>query len=196
MIMTQYYQLATGSSPKRANFVTILAWFLILTASMFVAIGLLQNIMFHTIVPIDEVFPNNAELAKLPDFYRFFFAHIKAIVLASFLFSVFALVAAIALLKRKNWARITYIGIFILGIIGNIAGIVIQQMVFSSMIAIDAPADVEGFVQTTQTVMLIVNGIFALGMSTLFGWLAYKLMTPAVRAEFVPSTHADPSQLS
>jgi hypothetical protein len=188
--MTQLYNLAQGPSAQRANFVTILAWLMIAGSACFCLISLMQNVMIHTVIPIDELLPV-MEQQQLPALYRFFFTHIKELVFAMLLFSIFTLIASIALLKRKNWARLVFIVLFALAILGNIAGVFLQQTMMSTVLNPSFSSDVEGVVSSVQTFALIANGVFALAFSALYGWLIYKLISPSVRAEFYPNQQID-----
>lgn len=175
----------TGS---KSTFVTVLAWIFIVLGGGATAISALQNVMLYAMFPRAEMkaaanFGPGAE--QVPAFAKFMFANFELFFLLFFLLSLLSLVAAIGLLKRKNWARFVFIGLMVFGIVWNLGGLVLQQM-FMSMIPqpSGAPAELQQQLEVMQTIMQIAMLIFALGFSALFGWIIWRLRSPAIAAEF------------
>jgi hypothetical protein len=169
---------------QRSTFVTVLAWLLIAFAGFATLIGLMQNIMIHTMMPFDRLPADAPGTEAMPGFFRFMFANVHLFFLSFLVLSAVALVSAIGLLKRKNWARLVFIGLFGLGILWNIAGVVLQQVMMASM---PTPAGAPPAFQNAATFMLVFAVLFAAAFSALFGWLMFKLLSRRVRAEFLPS---------
>jgi len=92
--------------------------------------------------------------------------------------------SAIGLLRRKNWARLTFIAIMVLGIIWNIGGFCLQISVFSSVGSVPAHADEAKFFQALAAVVMIFSLVLALGFSALFGWIIQRLTSSPIRREF------------
>jgi hypothetical protein len=94
--------------------------------------------------------------------------------------SALTLASSIGLLKRKNWARLIFVGLMALGIVWNLGGIVLQFAMFASM--------QNGFGHPGMEVFFIamsaVSILFAFGFSGIFGWIAKRLLSPAIAAEF------------
>jgi hypothetical protein len=106
------------------------------------------------------------------------------IALAFLVVAVVELVAAIGLLNRKNWARLLFIGMMVLGIIWNLSGVVMQHIVLSSFLEMpETPGPGPDF-EIFMTVMKVFSWVIALGMSALFAWIIKRLVSPAVRQEF------------
>jgi hypothetical protein len=169
---------------QRSTFVTVLAWLLIAFAGFATLIGLMQNIMIHTVMPFDRLPADAPGMERMPGFFRFLFSNVHLVFLSFLVLSAVALVSAIGLLKRKNWSRLVFIGLFGLGILWNIAGVVLQQVMMSSM---STPAGAPPEFENAATFMLIFGVLFAAAFSALFGWLMFKLLSRRVRAEFLPS---------
>lgn len=169
---------------QRSTFVTVLAWLLIVFAGFATFIGIMQNIMIHTIMPIDRMPADAPGMERMPGIFRFLFSNVRLFFLSFLVLSAVALVSAIGLLKRRNWSRLLFVGLFGLGILWNIAGVILQQVVISSM---PTPAGAPPEFESAATFMLLFGVLFAAAFSALFGWLMFKLLSRRVRAEFLPS---------
>ena len=113
------------------------------------------------------------------------FNHFDLFFLAAFLVALAMFVSAIGLLKRKNWARLTFIAMLSLGIVWNLAGIVIQQMFMADMpFDANAPEEFRRQFAVMKTFMTIFSVVFALLFTALFGWIIKKLMTEPIVNEF------------
>ncbi len=183
---------APASPQPKANqtsFVTALAWVFICLAGFATLISVLQNVMISTMFPLNKVQEAMSQAqAKehMPPFFLFMFSHVRLCFAAFLVVSATTLVAAVALLKRKNWARIVFICLMGGGIIWNVAGVVLQQFMLSSLpqFPAGAPAEFGERFQLMFTFMRIFTFVMAAGMSVLFGWIIKRLVSPAVRKEF------------
>jgi hypothetical protein len=122
----------------------------------------------------------------IPPLFRLMFENIRLVFLGFFVVTSVTLIASIGLLRRKNWARLLFIGLMAFGIVWSLGGIVLQQFLFP-----EAPhgllMDDPGFALTFTPVLLIMkiaSAVIAIGMSLLFGWIIRKLSSPVIRAEF------------
>jgi len=171
----------------RSSFVTVVAWIFIALAAWSALISLLQNIMVNTIFPADLFAASTSRGANpMPPVFEFMVRHMHVLLLASLFASIATLVAAIGLLKRKNWGRVVFVGILTLGILWSLGGFVLQQFLLSSMTALppDVPAEFRtGFDQMALAIR-VVSAVFILGFSVLFAWLIKRLLSPSIRAEF------------
>lgn len=168
---------------QRSTFVTVLAWLIIVFAGFATLVGLMQNIIIHTIMPFDRLPMDGPGMDRMPGFFRFLFSNVHLFFLSFLALSAVSLVSAIGLLKRKNWSRLVFIGLFCLGILWNIAGVVLQQVMMSSM---PSPSGAPPEFESVATAMLIFGVLFAGALSALFGWLIFKLLSRRIRAEFSP----------
>jgi hypothetical protein len=175
------------NSAQRSTFVTVLAWLVILMAGFTTFIGLVQNIMISTMMPMDQMpLPSGQAAEQIPGFMRFMLANVRWFFLAFLIVSAVALASAIGLLRRKEWARLVFIALLALGIAWNVAGIFIQHSVLGSTAVVppNAPPEFREQFERTASMMLIVSVVFALAFSALFGWLIKRLSSAPIRAEF------------
>ncbi len=169
-------------SPPRSTFITALAWTFIVMAGFASLIAVAQNIMIQLMFPTDLALPPSTDASGVPAILDFLLGHIRYLFLAFLILSIGTLVAAIGLLKRRNWARLAFVGILGLGILWNLAGIALQQLVFASP---DHP-QAGGAPELERMVMFmrVFSALFAVGLSLLLAWLVKRLLSAPVRAEF------------
>lgn len=178
-----------AAASHRSTFVTVVAWIFIVLTGFTTLMALLQNIMFATVMPFDAMHADAPGETGLPAFIAFMFSHMRALLLAFLLLCAASLAAAIGLLRRKEWARLTFIAMLVLGIAWNLGGLALQYWMFSSGAtgAPDASAEFRDQFERVAHTMLAISAAFALGFSVLFGWIAGKLMSTRIRAEFQTS---------
>lgn len=171
---------------QRSTFVTVVAWIFIVLSGFGTLIAILQNIMIHTIFNGWEMqqamqAPPPPGLAPVAMFMT---THIQ-LFFAMFLFVSAAMFASsVGLLKRKNWARLAFVGLMILGIVWNLGGLILQFTMFSSMQDSFAGAPGAPDMKPFFIAMAVESALFALGFSGLFVWIAKRLLSPAVVREF------------
>lgn len=176
---------------SQSTFVTVLAWIFIALTGFATFISLLQNIMIGFMLPAEEMnaaFSTAKTADEMPAFARFMFSNMR-LWFAAFLVIVVALLAtSIGLLKRKNWARISFIAFMGLGIAWNVFGLVMQHVMLSTFPLSTVPGTemeaVAAEFQSIKTVMQVFTLAMAVGMSVLFGWIIKRLVSPQIRAEF------------
>lgn len=180
--------MSTENKLQKSTFVTALAWIFIVLTGFSTFMTAAQNIMVRLMFTDSQMHKMQSQSQaseQIPAVAQFMLNHFDLFFLAAFLISLTMLVAAIGLLKRKNWARLTFIIILTLGIIWNLAGIFIQQ-IFMSDIPLDAntPEEFRKHWETMHTFMTIFTIVFALLITSLFGWIIRKLMSPPIVNEF------------
>ena len=181
----------------KSTFVTVIAWIFIVLSGFATFISLMQNLMvgFMPRQLLNEATADTTLSHMMPSGPRFMFAHLQLLVLVALLLCVLMLLSSIGLLRRRNWARLVFIGLLSVGILYNIAGLFLQQSMFSSFTS-SFPTDSvfrgdSSFQQTTQQFQQMMAGmrifmvLFVVGFSALFGWIIVKLLSPAIRAEFL-----------
>jgi hypothetical protein len=172
--------------PRRSTFINVLAWLFIVIGGFSTFVSILQNIMVRMMFHSDEANQafRQAESAKeIPAFAGFIFNHMDLFFLSFLVVSASSLVSAIALLKRKNWARVVFIVLMALGIVWNIAGVVLQFTMFNNMPEFAN----RGAPPEFQSMMRIMQGatvIMVIAFTALFCWIIKKLVSPQIRAEF------------
>lgn len=172
---------------KKSTFVTVLAWIFIVGAGFTTFISVLQNIMINLVFPVEkmnEAFSDPKAQEHIPLLFRFLFSNIRIFFFSFLVISATTFTSAIGLLKRKNWARITFIVIMALGILWNISGIVMQFSMLSSMPIPEG--EMPNQFATMMNIMKIFTLVMAIGISVLFGWIIKKLASEKIKAEFIP----------
>jgi hypothetical protein len=182
--------------PTRSSFVTVVAWVFIVLSGFATFIGALQNVMLSS-APFDQfdsVLQDSTAASQLPASAQFMFSHFRLIFLAVFLVSLLMFVSSIGLLRRRDWARLLFMGLLVLGILYMIGGLFVQQSFMSSFdtsFRTAAPQDslfranADQF-RSMMTAMRVFMIAFSLGIAGLLAWIVVKLSSAKVRAEFVP----------
>ena len=173
----------------RSSFVSVLAWILIVLAGFTTLIAIAQNILVQVFCAgpqFERAIEEANRQQDLPAFARFMFNNIKLFFAAILLLSAATFVAAIGLLRRRNWARFALIAILGAGIAWNITGIFVQASMMQSMSAqfANAPSEVRSQFQIMSVTMTVFGALMALAFALLFGWIIKRLLSPAIAAEF------------
>jgi hypothetical protein len=173
----------------RSSFVTVLAWVFIVLSGFTTLIAIAQNIMISTMFSADQMeAAMHAAKGKqdIPPIAEFMTSHFRLFFGAFLALSVVTLVSSIALLKRKNWARLMFICLMGLSIVWNIGGLFFQQAMFSSMPSppTTAPPGFQAQFNSMAQTMMIFSAIMAIGFSILFAWIIKRLTSQKVRKEF------------
>jgi hypothetical protein len=172
--------------PKRSTFVTVVAWIFIVLAVFSTVIGILQNIMIYTMFPAEEMkdtFTHGPGAEQMPAMFKFMFAHMRVLFLGMLVLMAFTLVASIGLLKRMNWARISFIVLMSLGVAYNVIGVFWSFTISRDMGEFAGPGAPPEF-QVMQTVVMVFSIIMALAFAVLFGWIIKKLVSKEIKTEF------------
>ena len=174
------------TNPVRSSFVSIVGWIFIVLSGFAFVTSLFQLFVVWFIFPGDEFFMDQTLNDPLPVMSRFIFENFKGIVFALFVLSMTALMASVALLRRREWGRKLFIGMLIGLIVWQIGGLISGWFFVSSINAeFDLAQDEFGtHFQTMQFVMLFFNAVIALACSVLFGWMIKRLQSQSIRAEF------------
>ncbi|MBL8351168.1 MAG: hypothetical protein JNL87_12755 [Burkholderiaceae bacterium] len=171
---------------SRSLFVTIIAWVFIVLALLASASALVQNAAVSSL-------PGQIALAGTPlpqpGLTGWLLGYLPWVVGAGLVVSVATLAAAVGLLLRLEWARRTFIGLLLVAIAANLAGLWLQQEVMLSLVDVTLqraalPAHVAsvfgGFVVAARSMAVLVT----LAGCALLGWIAWRLTQPLIRQEF------------
>lgn len=178
---------ATNKPPQKSTFVNVVAWIFIVFGGFATFMSILQNIMLHFVFPKDQMnraIQQGGQHEQIPAFAEFMFNHFDLFFILFFLLSATSLISAIALLKRKNWARIVFIVLMSLGIIWNIGGLGFQFMMFSSMNEFTQGQAIPPEFQNMMQVMRIASIMMVIAISSLFGFVIKKLCSKEIKTEF------------
>jgi hypothetical protein len=183
--------LAAPQTPRRSIFITVVAWTFIAIAGFASFIAVLQALMFVFVFPADQFPPSETAkgLEEMPAFFRFMFQNIKWFFVFFWTLSVLTLVSAIGLLLRKNWARLVFVAILVIGIAWSLSGIWLQEQMMSAFpkpptVQNPRAAEFQAGFEVMMTIMRFAMAAFAIAISVLFGWIIKRLVSRSVRAEF------------
>lgn len=95
--------VAAMPTSTRSTFVTVVGWIFAVFSGFGLLISVMQNIMLHTVFPIEQM-PADIP-ADFPGMARFMFEHFSLLVLIPLLISGVMLAASVGLIKRREWAR-------------------------------------------------------------------------------------------
>lgn len=173
----------------RSSFVTTLAWVFIVLSGVATLMAIAQNVMINNMFPSDQMeAAMHAAHGKqdIPPIVEFMTSHFRLFFGAFLALSAVTLVSSIALLKRKNWARLIFICLMGLGIVWNIGGLFFQHAMFTSMPSppTTASPDFQEQFNSMAQIMMILSTIMAIGFSTLFAWIIKRLTSQSIRKEF------------
>jgi len=146
-----------NNQPKQSSFINTFAWITIVFSGLGVVIGIMQNM-------ITVMKDRGIELI---------------ILMGTLVLTVITLISAIALLKRKNWARLFFIVLLVVGILWNvIAGYMQFDMMSSMMFAGEK-------IQNMQSTMKIVMGVIIVAILALHIYLIKCLSSDKIKSEFL-----------
>lgn len=174
---------------QRSTFVTVVAWIFIALSGFGALFGILQNILVSTVLRSGE-FGQLLQTAPsepgFPPVALFVFEHMQWIFLGALLANLVTLVVSIGLLKRLSWARLGFVALMVLTVLWQVVGLGIQASIFSSIHAQFSATSQHGMPEMGFffVVIGVVSVLFALVFGALFGWIAWKLMSKPIAAEF------------
>lgn len=184
---------AAAVAPQRSAFVNVAAWIFICLSGMATLLSLLQNLMITSFFPMDEMRQSlhNAKGAEhFPALAMFMFAHFRAFVALSLVYSSIMLASAIGLLLRRNRARQLFIALRVLDI-GWVVGFgIFFQLSFHSTLHMAShmphrgPMGADTAFETMFAVVLVMSTLFSLAICALLAWVIMRLHSAPVRAEF------------
>ncbi len=179
-----------GNSAKdtdeRSTFVSVIAWVFIVLSGFGTLVSLMQNIMVSLLFSgpeIQSAISKSGATADMPAIAAFMFSHFRLFVFLIFILIVFTLIASIGVLKRKNWARIIFIGILGLSILSMAGSIAVQYFFFSGPSGFGAeniPADMKTMMRIMQIFFVVLYSAIAIVLA----WIIKKLLSPKIAREF------------
>jgi O-antigen/teichoic acid export membrane protein len=173
-------------APRRSDFVTVLAWISIILSGFFAFMMLFQSILFNSVLKngdFDRAMSQTQNAQNINEYHQVIMSSMQYVFILIAVFSIFVLITSIALLKRKNWARVTFIVFLTLGIVWNVLGLVLQPLLMPDMTDIQGQ---EGMAQMNEmmNVMQIGTMIFVVAFTILYAWIIKKLVSKPIKEEF------------
>ena len=179
---------ASNAAVPRSGFVTALAWSFIILAAFSTIITLLQNIMISVMFPMEEMRAAMREAEKMqpmPPFFRLAFEHFQLLFALALVSSVVTLVASIGLLRRRNWARLVFIVLMLMGVAWNLSGLALPFFVSDFIPDVPEHPEIQGSFKLVWNIFMGFTILMCLLFAALFAWLARRLMSDDIRREFV-----------
>ncbi|UHQ18727.1 hypothetical protein LVB87_11070 [Lysobacter sp. KIS68-7] len=176
-----------ANAPAKSSFVTAVAWIWIAMSGLSAFVAFVQTIFAGVLLPGQNFEHAMAEASTSSDpqiqFATSLFHWFPWITGVMFLSSIVSLVASIGLLHRRNWGRLLFIAMLLLTIVSQIAGLAVQQKIFSMLPAIpqdEGAPPIAMFIHVLRTASIVLTLAFAL----VFGWIIKRLLSPPIAAEF------------
>lgn len=175
--------------PKRSDFVTALAWIFIAISGFSTLISLFQNLMITFAFPVAEMQVAVQQSGKgppVPEFFQFILGNIRLFFFSFLAISALTFVSSVGLLKRKGWARITFIVIMAFGIVWNLGGTVAGYFLFASFPSVteSAPDDFQRQFDYFSMAIMVFTTLFAVTVTVLCGWIIKRLCSNDIKREF------------
>lgn len=167
----------------KSNFVSVFAWLMIIFNGFGLFISIMQNIIVAFVFKLGEFDTAFKDMGDMPKgFPAFLFKNIRVLVPLIGVLILFAFISSIGLLKRKEWARRSFLFLLGFAILYTIAGSVFEAIFMRSMFhGTDMPSEFS-FISSFFMIFMI---IFSLGFIFLFGWLFRKLSSGRIKEEFI-----------
>ncbi|KAF1685710.1 hypothetical protein B1992_10955 [Pseudoxanthomonas broegbernensis] len=174
----------------RAGFVTVMAKISLLLGALGVA-GSAAQALLALLMP-DAAVATLAQRPEVPAGVVWVLEWRLALSLLCLLLSALFLAASWGLLRRREWARWTFIAFLVGGAVLNFAGLAAIGHVFDTLQAmfpadmIDTPEGREFLaqMQASRYLSYVTGLVGAVAFAVLHGWIAWKLCTAPARDEF------------
>jgi len=168
---------AASAGPPRSRAVSGIDWGFILFSTLVAALlglSLLPGAPLTALLPVD---PGSGGLTGGVAWLLARSQWLAGLLLAG---ALLTLVLATALLRRRPWARGAFLALLSVGFIAVLGGAALTPLTFSLL----PQSATSGTPGTELTGMLGVLIVIATLLAVLFAWAGWRLVTPAVRAEF------------
>ncbi len=170
-------------SSDKSGFVTTVAWIFIIITGFTTLISILQNVMITMLPPMKEALNKPGVSEQMPFMARFIFSHMQLFFAIFSIVSMTIFISSIGLLKRKNWARLLFVGLLALGMLWSITAIFLQSAMMPKTSQFPEQRGMPNF-QAIFLVMRIFSAVMATGMAILYGWIIKKLVSKKIKQEF------------
>jgi uncharacterized membrane protein YhdT len=184
--------MTDASARTSSAFVTVLAWVGLLVSGFSTLIGGLQAVVMRTLPhggAFADAAADSAVAARFPAPAVLALRHLTLAFVLGWALSAYALVASFGLLRRRNWARLSYVALLALGICWNLGALVVQQRLYESMAIPAGRGPDAAQLAAVFRMMHLLMTTLTLAMTAVFIWLVAKLLSNPVRREFAPRAH-------
>ena len=173
-------QINGAVNGHQSTFVTVLAWIALIFGGLSAISGLLQSVLVALVMPFEPMTADEA--ATTPLFFRIVFEHFRAFVFGFTAFWAVTFFSALGLLRRREWARRAFVILSAgVALVTVVVGVAQQSLIAAMFEGAEAPPPDAA---TALLVMRVAAIILMLVFAGAFGWIALKLNTRSIRAEF------------
>lgn len=137
--------------------------------------------------PLRAALADAISLKLLPPSALKVLEHLPSISIALFTASLLTLLVSIALLKRRNWARIAFAWIMIATAIAHIAGLLLPfYFMHDFSAAINSiPPELRGVASAVTSMLSAISMVMGIAFAGCFAWLAKRLFSAEISQEFL-----------
>jgi hypothetical protein len=170
---------------SRSRFVTFIAWMFILLAAFACEWAVIQNATQSSWAPLGD----KAGQAGLPWLTSLLLRYLPWVFSCAIALSLATMVCAFGLLRRFEWARRVFIGLLMVAIGVDLAGLWLQQefmhvLVDSALRQASLPQQAAELFGGMATAARLLAGIITLVASVALAGIIRRLMSPSIRQEF------------
>jgi hypothetical protein len=188
----------TATDPS-TSLVNGLAWSFIALSAGSLLLATVQYLLFAYVVqmePLRATIADAINLKLLPCSAMAVVEHLPDIFMALFVTSLLTLLISIALLKRRNWARIAFVWIMIATAIMHIAGLLLPFYFMHDFSAAldDMPPELRGVATTVMNILSVMSVVMGIAFTSFFAWIARRLLSAEIRQEFIASDAPEESR--
>jgi hypothetical protein len=167
----------------RSLFVTVTAWVFIVVAAMACVSAVVQN------AAAGSMLASLPKAQPLPLLTNLLVGYLPWVLGAGLAVSLATLAAAVGLLLRLDWARRVFIGLLVVAIVANLAGLwlqheVVQSLVSSTLSVAPLPPQAANLFGGFVTASRVMGGLVTLAGCGLLVWIIRRMMSPMIRQEF------------
>ena len=176
-------------SSHRSTFVTVVGW-LFVGLSALATLGALLGILALAVVPatidaaINRVGQDTTVTNLLPAPYRFMLHHVQLVALIKLAWWCVVLIASIGVLRRREWARRTFVAVLGVETVLVIAGFVMGQAMGMELASQLAARSQSGQVPPGMGTGLALAGLIGVAIVAILVWLFVSFRSARVREEF------------
>ncbi|WOX05064.1 hypothetical protein [Microbulbifer pacificus] len=165
---------------SRSNFVTVLAWILIIGSAYLFFLSVVKVLLLSSIPGGDELF---AAAEGRPFVIQFMLEYMYVFTYGFCVITAFSFFASIALLRRKNWARFALIVVMAFGVLWQISNLIMKVYMFTQ-VSPYLPEEGLEEIERINSILRWFNFLKTIVVASVFAWILKKLLTHPVIKEF------------
>jgi len=167
---------------KKSNFIDVMGWGSLVMSGLSLLTSIPQMMVTNALTGdagLDLSMISGME--NMPPVVGTIFENMLAVTMISIIFNLLVFISSIALLKRKEWARLFFIVMMVIGLLWMIYGIWTMVPMIESISQMDIG------IEDTQSIVdgvMIMVGLISILMLGLYWYVIKKMMSDDIKAEF------------